>query len=134
MPMTAPRSFPFLACALLVLAGCGLSDAYSSMPAFFRRAPPPPPAAEAEPDTKALVGAGVATLFTAKPSAVAVSHARHNPAGPGYTVCVKAVVPGPMNSGPTPVTLVVSIQRGQLAERRRAEPQDGCEAESYEPV
>lgn len=132
--MKALRLLSLLACALIALTGCGRSDAYSSMPEFMRYPKPAPPPPEPEPDAKALIRAGLATLFATKPSKAAISRVRHNPAGTGYTVCVKALVAGTMNSGQTPVTIVVSIEHGRLGDRRRAEPQDGCEAEDYEPV
>jgi hypothetical protein len=47
---------------------------------------------------------------------------------------VKAVVAGAMNPQPQPITLIVIIERGKLADRRRATPQDGCAGETYEKV
>jgi hypothetical protein len=39
-----------------------------------------------------------------------------------------------MSSQPQPITLVVIIERGKLADRRRATAQDGCESERYERI
>jgi hypothetical protein len=47
---------------------------------------------------------------------------------------LKAVVAGPMDPAPQPITLFVIIEHGKLADRRRALPQDGCARETYEKV
>jgi hypothetical protein len=72
-------------------------------------------------------------LFTAHPTALAVSPPK-SITGRGYSVRVKAVVAGPMDPAPQPITLFVIIERGKLADRRRALPQDGCARETYEKV
>jgi hypothetical protein len=58
----------------------------------------------------------------------------HRITGRGFSVCVKAMVVGPMNPDPQPITLFAVIERGKLADRRRATPQDGCAHETYEKV
>lgn len=122
------------ACAMMLLAGCGVADQYSSLPKFMRQPSTEPPPPEPEPDFKELVRVGANTLFTAPPTAVAVSRARRNPAGRGFTGCVKAVVTAGMSDQPQPITLLVTIEHGKLADRHRATPQDGCAAETYEQV
>jgi hypothetical protein len=39
-----------------------------------------------------------------------------------------------MNPEPQPITLLVIIEHGKLADRHRATSQDGCAAETYEKV
>jgi len=80
-----------------------------------------------------LVRAGADTLFTAHPTAVAVSRPLRM-AGRGFSACVKAMVVGPMNPDPQPVTLLVTIDHGKFIDRHRATSQDGCASESYERV
>jgi len=121
-----------LACAMLALAGCDLAEqAASFMPKTSRQAGPEPAPPNPEPDAKELVRANADTLFTAHPTALAVSPPK-SITGRGYSVCVKAVVAGPMDPAPQPITLFVIIERGKLADRRRALPQDGCARETYE--
>jgi hypothetical protein len=118
---------------LLLLAGCGVADQYSAVPKVFRQPELEPPPPEPEPDVKELVRAGADTLFMGHPSAVAVSRPRRI-AGRGFDVCVKAVVPGAIDGEPRPVTILVTIEHGKLAERHRATPQDRCAADRYELV
>jgi len=65
-----------LACALALLAGCGVADQYATFaPKILRQPSTEPPAPEPEPDVKEMVRVGGDTLFTAHPTAVAVSRA-----------------------------------------------------------
>ena len=122
------------ACAMAALSGCDVPDQLASfMPKGFRQPGPEPPAAEAEPDVKELIRANADTLFTARPGALAVARPKRI-TGRGFSVCVKAMVVGPMNSEPQPITLVVIIEHGKPVDRRRATTEDGCERESYEKV
>ena len=122
-----------IAGTMMLLAGCGVADQYSALPKVFRQPSAEPPPPEPEPDVKELIRAGADTLFTGHPSAVAVSRPRRV-AGRGFDVCVKAVVPGAIDGEPRPVTLLVSIEHGKLAERHRATSQDRCAADTYELV
>src|SRR5262245_60170729 len=73
-----------LACALALLAGCGVADQYATfLPNALRQPSTEPPAPEAEPDVKEMIRVGGATLFTAHPTAVAVSRP-HRLAGRGF--------------------------------------------------
>jgi hypothetical protein len=121
-------------CAVAPLTGCGLSDQYSFMPKLLKQPSAPPPQLEPEPDTKALIRVGAETLFTGRPSALAVSPVRRNALGPGFTVCVKAVTTGPLDNGLHSTTLLVAIEHGKLADRHRAAPQDRCETETYDDI
>ena len=122
-----------VAWAMAALSGCDFADQVASfMPKGFRQPTPEPPP-EPEPDVKELIRANADTLFTARPGTLAVARPKRI-TGRGFSACVKAVVAGPINSQPQPITLVVIIEHGKLADRRRATPQDGCEGESYERV
>jgi hypothetical protein len=130
------RTFAIMlvAVAMAALSGCDVADQVASfMPKGFRQPTPEPPAPEAEPDVKELIRANADTLFTARPGALAVARPKRI-TGRGFSACVKAVVAGPMSSEPQPITLVVIIERGKIADRRRATAQDGCEGERYERV
>ena len=105
----------------------------SFMPKSFQQSDTAPTAVEPEPDVKELIRANADTLFTAHPSALAVSRPKRI-TGRGFSVCVNAVVAGALNREPQPITLIVIVERGKVADRRRAVPQDGCAGESYEKV
>ena len=113
-----------IACAVVLLAGCEMADQYATfVPKILRQPSTEPPAPEPEPDVKELVRAGADTLFTAHPTAVAVSRP-HRMAGRGFSACVKAMVVGPMNPDPQPITLLVTIDHGKFTDRHRATSQD----------
>src|SRR5262249_9213377 len=98
-----------LACAMRALAGCDLAEqAASFMPKTSRQAGPEPAPPNPEPDAKELVRANADTLFTAHRTALAVSPPK-SITGRGYSVCVKAVVAGPMDPAPQPITVFVII-------------------------
>ena len=123
-----------LACALALLAGCGVADQYATfLPKALRQPSTEPPAPEGEPDVNEMSRDGGDTLCTAHPTAVAVSRP-HRSAGRGFSACVKAMVVGPMNPEPQPITLLVTIEHGKFADRHRATTQDGCATETYEKV
>ena len=111
-----------IAGTVMLLTGCGVADQYSALPKVFRQpsaeAPPPEP----EPDVKELVRVGADTLFTGHPSALEVSRPRRI-AGRGFDACVKALVPGAVDGQPRPVTVLVTIEHGKLADRHRATAQ-----------
>jgi len=134
-PMPATKiAMSVIACAVVLLAGCGMADQYATfVPKILRQPSTEPPAPEPEPDVKQLVRAGADTLFAAHPTAVAVSRP-HRMAGRGFSACVKAMVVGPMNPDPQPITLLVTIDHGKFTDRHRATEQDGCATESYEKV
>jgi hypothetical protein len=122
------------ACAMAAFSGCDYADQFASfMPKGFRQPAPEAPPPEPESDVKELIRAHADTLFTARPATLAVARPKRI-TGRGFSACVKAVVAGPINSQPQPITLVVIIEHGKLTDRRRATSQDGCERESYERV
>ena len=122
-----------IAGTVMLLTGCGVADQYSALPKVFREPSVEPPPPEPEPDVKELVRVGADTLFTGHPSALEVSRP-HRIAGRRFDVCVKAVVPGAVDGQPRPVTVLVTIEHGKLADCHRATAQDRCARDSYEPV
>ena len=120
---------------IFLLTACGLADSHATwVPKFLRQPSTDSLQPEPEPDVKKLVGDGIDTVFTRHPVAVSVSRARRNDIGKGFTVCVKALVAASINPEPQSVTLLVGVEHGALADRRRATPQDGCDIEKYETV
>ncbi len=122
-----------IAGTVMLLTGCGVADQYSALPKVFREPGVEPPPPEPEPDVKELVRVGADTLFTGHPSALEVSRP-HRIAGRRFDVCVKAVVPGAVDGQPRPVTVLVTIEHGKLADRHRATAEDRCGRDTYEPV
>jgi hypothetical protein len=88
---------------------------------------------EAQPDVKDLIRSGADKMFTRHPHAVAVAPPRRISAHQ-VSACVKALVPGLIDGRMRPTTLVVTIIRGKIADRRRASWEDHCESETYENV
>jgi hypothetical protein len=122
----------FAAGATALLGACGAVDRHSLVASPWRQAELPAPEAEPEPDVKALVSAAKESLFASKVATVAVSPPRRPAQGRGFTACVKALVPAVTGHAMLPTTLLVSIEKGKITDRRRAVPQDGCDAETYE--
>jgi hypothetical protein len=122
--------------AATVLAGCGMADSHANLPKFMRQAESPPPGQEAAPDVKQLVRDNSATIFVASahPTGIAVSPARRDAHGPGWTACIKASVSGMSNQPIGVQTYVVSVENGRIWNRHRAGPDDNCNAETYEPL
>jgi hypothetical protein len=142
--MPAMKIATMLAACAMALAACDrdqvasfmpkLADqAASLMPKTFRPSDPQPPPPEPELDVKELIRSNADTLFTAAPTALAVARPKRI-TGRGFSVCVNAVVAGALNTRPQPITLIVIIECGKLADRRRATPEDGCAHETYEKV
>jgi hypothetical protein len=120
-----------IAGAMTLLTGCGVADQHAPVPEIFRQPSPEPRPPEPEPNAKELVRVGVDTLFMNHPDAIAVSRPRRI-ADRGFSVCVRAIVGGKLNSDPLPMTLFVIIEHGRLGDRRRATSHDRCEDERYE--
>jgi hypothetical protein len=125
-----------LAGAALALAGCGLADSHAFWPPFLRQAEAPVRQPDPEPDVAALVRGNVKSVFveSTKPRNVRVSGPRRDPAGYGWTACIKAAVDSIIGKPAGTTTLVLSINGGKVDSRRRAEPGDGCETESYTAI
>lgn len=119
-----------------VLAGCGLADSRSPVPEFMRgkAAEPPPP--EAPPDVKRLVREKLDSVFLAasNPSHVRVSPPHREVRGAGWTACVRAELTSVIGKPLGAETYRVTISGGVIVDRRRAEADDTCGSETYEPI
>ena len=63
-----------------------------------------------------------------------VSTPRPDLRGPGWTACVKADLTSVTGKPLGTQTYRITITEGVVSDRRRAEPEDNCASESYEPV
>jgi hypothetical protein len=117
------------------LAGCGLADVRSPVPEFMRAKAPDPAPPEPPPDVKRIVRDQLESVFTAasQPSRVRVSTPRREPVGAGWTACVRADLSS-VTGKPLTQTYRVTIAGDMVVERRRAEDEDTCATETYEPI
>jgi hypothetical protein len=122
----------------VALAGCGFVDSRTPlpMPAFLRAREPEPPPLEAPPDVKRLVSEKLDSVFvsTSRPANVRVSQPLHDPRGLGWTACVRAELTSVVGQPLGTQTYRVFINEGAIADRRRAEGDDTCATETYEPI
>ena len=125
-----------MAGAALALAGCGIADSRSPVPEFMLAKASDPPPLEAPPDAKRLVREQLDSVFQASsnPREIRVSPPRHEVAGLGWTVCVRAELTSVTGKPLGTQTYRVSINGGVIADRRRIEAEDTCLSETYEPV
>jgi hypothetical protein len=125
-----------MAATALALGGCGLADSRSPVPEFMRVKASEPPPPEPQPDVKRLVREKLDSVFTAAsyPHAVRVSPAHHEPQGPGWTACVRAELTSVMGQPLGTETYRITISGGVIDDRRRAEADDNCVSETYEPI
>ncbi len=120
----------------LALGACGFADSRAPVPDFMRiketeQAPPEPP-----PDVKHLVREQIDAVFlnTSYPREVQVAVPHHEVRGPGWTACVRAQLTSATGSALGPQTYIVTINGGKIVDRRRAESDDICGTETYEPI
>src|SRR5438445_13679248 len=80
--------------AALALSACGFADMRSPLPEVFRAKAPEPAPPEQPPDVKRLMRENLESVFTAAshPARMRVSTPRREPAGSGWTACVRADV------------------------------------------
>jgi hypothetical protein len=125
-----------LAGGALALAGCGLSDVRSPVPEFMRAKAADPAPPEPPPDIKRMLRDNVESVFTAasRPSHVRVSTPRHEPVGTAWTACVKAELSSVIGKPLGTQTYRVTIAGDGIIDRRRAEEEDSCATETYEPI
>jgi hypothetical protein len=120
------------------LAGCGFVDSHSPLPtpAFLRAKEAEPPSPETPPDIKRLVSEKLDAVFvsTSRPANVRVSQPLHDPRGPGWTACVRAELTSVMGQPLGTQTYRVFINEGAIADRRRADGDDTCNTEAYQPI
>lgn len=122
--------------AALMLAGCGFADVRAPVPEFLRAKASEPPALEPTPDIKRMLKEKLDAVFTAasQPTNVQVSAPRPNLRGPGWSACVKAEVVSVTGKPLGTQTYRVEISGGVIADRQKVEPEDTCNAESYEAI
>ncbi|MGL9616550.1 hypothetical protein QRQ56_00990 [Bradyrhizobium sp. U531] len=120
----------------LALGACGVADSRAPVPEFMRmkeveQAPP-----EAPPDVRRLVREQIDVLFltTSNPREVHVAPPHHEVRGPGWTACVRAQLTSATGSTLGAQTYIVTIKNGKVVDRRRAEAEDICGTETYEPI
>jgi hypothetical protein len=126
----------WMACGVLMLAGCGLADSRSPVPAFLRNKAIDPPPPEPPPDVRELVRKNLDSIFTAasNPRQVRVSPPLHVPVGSGWTSCVRADLTSVTGRPLGAETYRITISGGIIIDRWRAEADDNCASESYEPI
>jgi len=122
--------------AALLLAACGFADVRSPVPEFMRLKEIEPPPPEAPPDVKRLVRDKMDFVFVASmpPRQVRVSLPHREARGLGWTACVRAEVVSATGKPIGTQTFRISITGGEIVDRRRAEDDDTCDSESYEPI
>jgi hypothetical protein len=76
------------------------------------------------------------SVFVAQsnPQKVQVSAPRHELRGLGWTACVKAELTSATGKPLGEETYRISINGSTIIDRRRAEPEDTCATESYQPI
>ena len=125
-----------ITCGALMLAGCGIADSRAPVPEFMRAKASDPPPLEAPPDVKQLVRERLDSVFVAasNPRQVRVSPPRHELRGLGWTACVKAELTNAVGKPLGGVTYRITISSGVVIDRQRAETEDTCTTESYQPI
>jgi hypothetical protein len=120
----------------LLLAGCGFADSRSPVPEFMRIKATEPPAPEPPPDVRQLVRTNLDSVFVAasQPRDVRVSPPLRQPSGLGWTACVSAELTSVTGRPLGSETYRITISSGAIVDRRRAEPEDGCASERFEPI
>jgi hypothetical protein len=120
----------------LALAGCGIADSRSPVPEFMRAKAGDPPPPEPIPDVKQLVREKLDSVFVTQsyPQQVRVSPPRHDLRGLGWTACVRAELTNAVGKPLGEETYRITISGGVILDRRRAEPEDTCASESYQPI
>jgi len=125
-----------IASGALMLAGCGIADSRSPLPEFLRVKASDPPPLETPPDVKQLVREKLDSVFVAQsnPQQVQVSPPRHDLRGLGWTACVKAELTNAVGKPLGVETYRITINNGVILDRSRAEAEDTCATESYQPI
>jgi hypothetical protein len=125
-----------MAAAALALAACGFADMRAPLPEFMRAKIPDPLPPEPPPDVKRLMRENLEQVFTAasQPVHVRVSAPRHEPSGVNWTACVMADLNSVMGKPLGSQTYRLTVAGNTIINRRRAEDDDNCTSETYEPV
>jgi hypothetical protein len=120
----------------LALAGCGFADSRAPVPEFMRSKAAEPPPPEPPPDVRQLVRDNLNSVFVAasNPRGVRVSPPRHTPGGAGWIACVSAELTSATGRPLGSEIYRITIGNGEIVDRRRAESDDACVSESFEPI
>jgi hypothetical protein len=120
----------------LALGACGFADSRAPVPEFMRmkEAEQPPP--EPPPDVRKVVREQLDVVFmaTSYPREVQVAPPHHEVRGMGWTSCVRAQLTSATGTALGTQTYIVTISGGKVVDRRRAEADDICSSETYEPI
>ncbi|MBR0780812.1 hypothetical protein [Bradyrhizobium iriomotense] len=120
----------------LGLGACGFADSRAPVPEFMRMKEAEQPSPEPPPDVKRVVREQIDVVFltTSYPREVHVAPPRHEVRGPGWTACVRAQLTSATGTPLGAQTYIVTINGGKVVDRRRAEADDICGTEVYEPI
>jgi len=120
----------------LALASCGFADSRAPVPEFMRLKEAEQPAPGPAPDVKRVVREQINVVFlnTSYPREVHVAPPHREVRGPGWTACVRAQLTSATGSALGTQIYIVTINGGKVVDRRRAEVDDICGSESYEPI
>lgn len=125
-----------LLASALALGACGFADSRAPVPEFMRmkEAEQPPP--QPPPDVKGVVREQIDVVFlaTSYPREVHVAQPHRELRGPGWTACVRAQLTSATGTPLGAQTYIVTINGGKVIDRRRAEADDICGTETYEPI
>lgn len=118
------------------LGACGFADSRAPVPEFMRMKEAEQPSPEAPPDVKRLVREQIDVVFlaTSYPREVQVAPPHRELRGPGWTACVRAQLTSATGTPLGAQTYIVTINGGKVVDRRRAEADDMCGTETYEPI
>jgi hypothetical protein len=120
----------------LALGACGFADSRAPLPEFMRmkEAEQPPP--EPPPDVRKVVREQLDVVFlaTSYPREVEVAPPHREVRGLGWTSCVRAQLTSATGTALGIQTYIVTISGGRVVDRRRAEADDICASESYQPI
>ncbi|EJN10976.1 hypothetical protein PMI42_05746 [Bradyrhizobium sp. YR681] len=125
-----------LLAAALTLGACGFADSRAPVPEFMRMKETEQPPPEAPPDVKRVVREQIDVVFlnTSYPREVHVASPHREVRGPGWTACVRAQLTSATGSPLGAQTYIVTISGGKVVDRRRAEADDICGTETYQPI
>ena len=126
----------YAALMALATAGCGIADSRSPVPEFMRARVSEPMLPEPPPDVGRLIHEQLDSVFiaTSYPREVQVSPPHHEPQGSGWTACVRAELTSAMGKPLGAQTYRITISGGVIIDRRRAEAEDNCASETYQPI
>jgi hypothetical protein len=106
------------------LAGCGLSDQFSFMPAVLRY-PASAPATQSYPDIMALAKTHGRSLFAHRPDQIEISTLLYSEQTKIYTACAR------VDDGSQHPMMLTMVAPGGFFARRRAEANDGCAGQEF---